>query len=417
MAGRTRSSANAAARWTDSALNGTAYDQHRASQKPAQETTGGSDPGADHRLGRDRSLRAQYRPHGRGRRQGARRLSEAARGRQDQKTRWPTTSPTWSRRSAMSLEYWLSDPQRALELQTESRHAPISICGRPPSSAWPAKQADAGRDARSARTNASPIRNGRKTSSSISSSRPICSPRDWGEQLVQGRRRLDAHTRHKAEFYVKQIANAISPSNFVCTNPELLRETLAVECRQPCARHAYAHRGHRGRPRRSQDPPVGPLEVRGRPQPRAHARQGVFQNDLMQLIQYEADHRGRAQAPAADRAALDQQVLHPRSHAGKILHQMVRRSGHHGFRDFLGQSGRTLAQQRLRRYMREGLLAALDAIEKVTGEKKVTRHRLLRRRHAACRSRSPIWRPRSDSRIAVGDVVRRAGRLHLCRAI
>ena len=38
---------------------------------------------------------------------------------------------------------------------------------------------------------------------------------------------LDPHTQQKAEFYVRQIANAISPSNFVLTNPELLRETLA----------------------------------------------------------------------------------------------------------------------------------------------------------------------------------------------
>ena len=32
---------------------------------------------------------------------------------------------------------------------------------------------------------------------------------------------------HKAGFYVKQISNAISPSNFILTNPELFRETVA----------------------------------------------------------------------------------------------------------------------------------------------------------------------------------------------
>jgi polyhydroxyalkanoate synthase len=37
---------------------------------------------------------------------------------------------------------------------------------------------------------------------------------------------LDPHTKQKAGFYVRQIANALSPSNFVLTNPELLRETL-----------------------------------------------------------------------------------------------------------------------------------------------------------------------------------------------
>ncbi|MDP3546767.1 MAG: class I poly(R)-hydroxyalkanoic acid synthase, partial [Phreatobacter sp.] len=38
---------------------------------------------------------------------------------------------------------------------------------------------------------------------------------------------LDDHLKHKAAFYAKQIANALSPSNFVVTNPELLRETIS----------------------------------------------------------------------------------------------------------------------------------------------------------------------------------------------
>ena len=37
---------------------------------------------------------------------------------------------------------------------------------------------------------------------------------------------LDPHTREKARFYIKQIAGALSPTNFVATNPELLRETM-----------------------------------------------------------------------------------------------------------------------------------------------------------------------------------------------
>ncbi|MEZ5841690.1 MAG: class I poly(R)-hydroxyalkanoic acid synthase [Hyphomicrobiales bacterium] len=48
----------------------------------------------------------------------------------------------------------------------------------------------------------------------------------WAESLVDEAAELDPHTRHKADFYVTQIANALSPSNFVMTNPELLRETI-----------------------------------------------------------------------------------------------------------------------------------------------------------------------------------------------
>ncbi len=49
----------------------------------------------------------------------------------------------------------------------------------------------------------------------------------WAQDLVRNADGLDAHTRKKAEFYVQQITNALAPSNFVLTNPEVLRETLA----------------------------------------------------------------------------------------------------------------------------------------------------------------------------------------------
>src|SRR3978361_551329 len=49
----------------------------------------------------------------------------------------------------------------------------------------------------------------------------------WARDLVTNAEGLDPHTRKKAEFYVQQITNALAPSNFVLTNPEVLRETLA----------------------------------------------------------------------------------------------------------------------------------------------------------------------------------------------
>src|SRR5690554_6252518 len=51
----------------------------------------------------------------------------------------------------------------------------------------------------------------------------------WAGELVEHADGLDERTRHKAEFYVKQIAEAISPSNFILTNPELFRETVASD--------------------------------------------------------------------------------------------------------------------------------------------------------------------------------------------
>ena len=50
----------------------------------------------------------------------------------------------------------------------------------------------------------------------------------WAQDLVKNAEGVDEHTRHKARFYVEQIANAIAPTNFAVTNPEVLRATLAT---------------------------------------------------------------------------------------------------------------------------------------------------------------------------------------------
>jgi polyhydroxyalkanoate synthase subunit PhaC len=51
---------------------------------------------------------------------------------------------------------------------------------------------------------------------------------NWAQDMVKNAEGVDEHTRHKARFYVEQIANAVSPSNFAITNPEVLRTTLAT---------------------------------------------------------------------------------------------------------------------------------------------------------------------------------------------
>ena len=50
----------------------------------------------------------------------------------------------------------------------------------------------------------------------------------WANELVEHADGLDEQTKHKASFYVKQIAHALSPSNFILTNPELFSETVAT---------------------------------------------------------------------------------------------------------------------------------------------------------------------------------------------
>jgi polyhydroxyalkanoate synthase subunit PhaC len=50
----------------------------------------------------------------------------------------------------------------------------------------------------------------------------------WLDEVLQKTDGLDERTRQLAEFYLKQLGSALSPSNFPMTNPEVLRETFAT---------------------------------------------------------------------------------------------------------------------------------------------------------------------------------------------
>jgi len=202
-------------------------------------------------------------------------------------------------------EYWLSDQNRAAELQTRMGKSYLDLWGS-------AARRMAGEAARPA-IEPSP-RDKRFKDPEWKSNQFFdfvlqlyLLTTQWAQALVKDAEGIDPHTRKKAEFYVQQITNAIAPSNFVFTNPEVLRETLASS---------------------------GDNLVRG----------------MKMLTEDIEAGRGTLrirQSDAAYRAALDQQVLHSRSQAGKILHQMVRRPGHHGVRDLLGQSRQGARQEDL----------------------------------------------------------------------
>ena len=122
----------------------------------------------------------------------------------------------------------------------------------------------AGRSRPTRRTSASPIRNGRRTSSSTSSSRPICSSTRLGGPSGQGRR--GPRPAHPPEGRVLRQADrqrAVAVELRADQSGTAARDAR-LQRREPGARHAHAGRGHRGRRRRPQDPPVGCGEVRGR---------------------------------------------------------------------------------------------------------------------------------------------------------
>src|SRR5882672_1429852 len=126
---------------------------------------------------------------------------------------------------ARVLDYWLSDPQRNSELQTSLGRAYLDLFGSAAKrmsgeEAAPAIVPDA-KDKRFADPDWS------QNQFFDFLKQVYLLTVLWAERLVKDADGIDEHTRAKAAFYIKQIANAISPSNFVFTNPELLRETFS----------------------------------------------------------------------------------------------------------------------------------------------------------------------------------------------
>ena len=96
-----------------------------------------------------------------------------------------------------------------------------------------------------------------------------------------------------------------------------------------------------------------------RPQSGDDAGQSRFPEPPAAAHPIYADDGKVRDAAAADGAAVDQQVLHPRSHPAEELHQVRRRSGLHGVRHLVGQpNGRTGRGTTFEDYMLEGILSA-----------------------------------------------------------
>ncbi|PWK61830.1 class I poly(R)-hydroxyalkanoic acid synthase [Aminobacter sp. AP02] len=122
-------------------------------------------------------------------------------------------------------EYWLSDPQRALEAQTRLFSGYLDVWSKSIQRMGGDEVDDAVKPERTDKRFLDPEW-GRNAFFDFLKQAYLVTAR-WAGDLVEHADGLDEHTRHKAGFYVKQVANAISPSNFILTNPELFRETVA----------------------------------------------------------------------------------------------------------------------------------------------------------------------------------------------
>ena len=122
-------------------------------------------------------------------------------------------------------EYWLADPQRTFELQSSLGKGYLDLW------AHTARRMAGGEGDPVAKPDP---RDKRFTDPEWSSNQffdflkqAYLLTVQFSDRLVKDAEGLDPMTRQKAEFYLRQIVNAIAPSNFVLTNPELLRDMLA----------------------------------------------------------------------------------------------------------------------------------------------------------------------------------------------
>ncbi len=189
----------------------------------------------------------------------------------------------------------------------------------------------------------------------------------WAERMVDDASSLDPHTRQKAAFYIRQLVSALAPSNFVLTNPELLRETLTSD-------GANLVRGMR---MLAEDIKAGGGDLKIRQTDTSQFVFGkniattpgkvVHQNNICQLIQY---------APMTDKVlARPLLIVPPWINKFYILDLNEEKSfvrwclqqGHSVFVVSWVNPDERQATASFGEYMREGILESVDAALSITG--------------------------------------------------
>lgn len=265
-------------------------------------------------------------------------------------------------------EYWLSDQSRASDLQTKLAKDYLDLWGS-------TARRMAGQDAEPAI--APSPRDKRFADPEWKSNQffdfmmqlYLLTSR-WAQELVRDAE-LDPATRRKAEFYVAQVTNAISPSNFVLTNPEVLRETVASSGENLArgltmlAEDIAAGKGMLKIRQSNPDNLVVGVNMATTP------GKVIYQNEMMQLIQYSPATEKVLRTPLL--------IVPPWINKFYILDLKPEKSYikwcvDQGITVFViswVNPDKKLGAKSWEDYMKEGPLTAMDVIEKVTGEMKV----------------------------------------------
>ncbi|MCY4469749.1 MAG: class I poly(R)-hydroxyalkanoic acid synthase [Thiotrichales bacterium] len=182
---------------------------------------------------------------------------------------------------------------------------------------------------------------------------------------------LDAHTAHKVDFYTRQFIDALAPTNFAMTNPEVARRTVETGGENLV----------QGLSNMLEDLERGQGQLRVRMTDLEKFKLGenvavtpgkvVFENDLMQLLQYVPTTEAVRTRPLL--------VVPPWINKYYILDLRPKNSfikwavdqGHTVFVISWVNPDERLAEKSMDDYLLEGPVAALDAIGQATGESRV----------------------------------------------
>tara|TARA_R110002072_G_scaffold251761_1_gene410639 strand:+ start:399 stop:2222 length:1824 start_codon:yes stop_codon:yes gene_type:complete len=195
---------------------------------------------------------------------------------------------------------------------------------------------------------------------------------NWIQDTVAEVEGLDDYTRKKADFYTKLYTDAMSPSNFFWSNPDVLKTTMETKGKnlvQGLENMLDDMKRTKGTisPKMTDDTAfeigrniaVTPGKV-------------IFQNDLMQLIQYEPTTKEVYKRPLL--------ITPPWINKFYILdlkseNSFIKWCVDQGYTVFIiswVNPDERHVDKTFESYMSEGILAALDAIEQSIGETEVT---------------------------------------------
>ena len=190
----------------------------------------------------------------------------------------------------------------------------------------------------------------------------------------------DAKTKARVRFAVQQWIDAAAPSNFLALNPEAQKKAHRDQGREHRRRACSTccndmQQGHVSQTDESA------FEV-GR---NVATTEGavVFENELFQLHRIQAAHGQGARAAVAVRAAVHQQVLHPRPAARELADPLRGRAGPPRLRAVSWRNpDEAIAQLHLGRLHRATARSRrIDVVQEISGAEADQHARLLRRRH------------------------------------